>query len=216
MTAPTEAVNRLLGHLSECGFTPTAPGQFALEAGAVRWRVVIETTRLVRHKIVVYVGSSEVGDFVRRALERAVNPKGRLSWFPGGSFFLGQYEQRAEAMPLVDQAAIEMHYSEDDKRQVQYQTDVFLARMAPLTKAVRSLYDYGAILAADDDPFPWGTDHAVMRVAAIRYLARRLDSAMPRLPEFVERQFMANAADSLAVASMQEYLELVSQLPLEQ
>lgn len=53
-------------------------------------------------------------------------------------------------------------------------------------------------------------------LSLIGYLAGRLDTAMPVLPQLAERQFIANAADFLVAASMQEYLELVSTVPLEE
>ena len=215
MTSQSEIVTTLLEHLSESGFRLTAPHQLTLEVGAVRWRVEIEKTRLVPEKIVTYLGSSEVSDFVRRALTQTLNPKGKLVWFPGGTWQLGRYEQRAEAMPLADQVSIETHYSGNEKRQMQHQIELFLAHIWPLTKTVRSLRSYAAVLASDKEPFPWGTDHAVLRLAATCYLARRLDAAMPALPTLVERQFIANAADFLVTASMREYLELISRIPLE-
>jgi hypothetical protein len=119
-------------------------------------------------------------------------------------------------MPLADQVSIETHYSGDEKRQMQHQIELFLSHIAPLTKTVRSLRGYAAVLASDKEPFPWATDHAVLRLSAICYLARRLDTAMPVLPKLAERQFIANAADFLVAASMQEYLELVSTVPLEE
>jgi hypothetical protein len=152
---------------------------------------------------------------VHRAIVGALNARGRLAWLSELDSARQRYEQRTELTSAIDSAAARVHFSHDEARQAAYQVERFRTQIAPMAVRVRSLEAYSGVLARDLEPFTWARDHAVLRLAAICYLTKRLDVSMPVLPAFVKQQFAADSAHQLLVESMEDYIQFVSNQPLE-
>jgi hypothetical protein len=208
--------NELSNWLCSHGFVSQGKTAFERASNGVIWQIRFERTPSVRHKGFVSIGHASAEKFVERVVESTLNDRCKKLSVANNHRWWSPYRQVIDLFLFPENDGIDVNLSRDNERQLAFQMEVIGERAMPMVRGIDSPEKYLQLLVADEHPFGWYRDSAVMRTAAIYFLCRSIGLAFPALMPIHEQRFLGEAMKDYTFRTMSEYIGILENVAMSE